>query len=98
MDGRFTVKDLPIGEYQFVETEAPTGYQLDETPVKFSITERQGQVVNVKKTNTLSTGSVILTKVDEQSKAALKGATFQLQDSNGKTLKEDLSTDGYGKL
>jgi LPXTG-motif cell wall-anchored protein len=97
-DGRFTVKDLTIGDYQFVETEAPTGYALNKTPVTFSITERQGQVVNVTKTNTLSTGSVILTKVDEQSKETLKGATFQLQDKDGKTLQADLITDGNGKL
>ncbi|MGG5370261.1 hypothetical protein IGI67_001886 [Enterococcus sp. AZ196] len=97
-DGRFTVKDLPIGEYQFIETEAPAGYKLDETPVKFSITERQGQIVNLKKTNSLSTGSVILKKVDEQSKAALKGAVFQLQDNAGKIVKDELITDGEGKV
>lgn len=98
IDGQFTVTGLPIGDYQFVETEAPTGYEKDQTPVKFAITERQGQVVNLKKTNKLTTGKVRLTKVDDQSKQTLKGAIFELQDSSGKMLQNDLATDGMGLL
>ena len=97
-DGQFKVTGLPKGDYQFVETAAPAGYQKDDTPVKFSITERQGQVVNLKKTNTLATGTVRLTKIDDQSKETLKGAIFQLQDSAGETVKDNLATDGDGIL
>ena len=97
-DGQFKVTGLPKGDYQFIETAAPAGYQKDDTPVKFSITERQGQVVNLKKTNTLATGTVRLTKIDDQSKETLKGAIFQLQDSTGETVKDNLATDGDGIL
>lgn len=97
-DGRFNVKDLPIGDYQFIETQAPEGYKLDQTAVTFSITERQGQVVNLEKENTLLTGSVILNKVDEQSKEALKGAVFKLEDAQGNLLQAELATDGSGEL
>lgn len=96
--GQFKVTDLPKGDYQFVETAAPTGYQLDEKPIKFSITERQGQVVNLSKTNKLTTGAVRLTKVDEQSKATLKGAIFELQDSDKNPVKDNLATDENGIL
>ena len=97
-NGQFKVTGLPKGDYQFVETAAPAGYQKDDTPVKFSITERQGQVVNLKKTNTLAPGAVRLTKIDDQSEETLKGAIFQLQDSDGEIVKDNLATDGYGIL
>lgn len=38
--GKLTVDQLAPGDYVFVETKAPTGYVLDQTPVKFTITTR----------------------------------------------------------
>ena len=35
--GQITVSDLPYGEYRFVETAAPNGYNLDTTPIEFKI-------------------------------------------------------------
>ncbi|HGW6217763.1 TPA: SpaA isopeptide-forming pilin-related protein [Enterococcus faecalis] len=37
--GTFAFKDLPKGTYYFKEYEAPTGYQIDETPIPFEIKE-----------------------------------------------------------
>ena len=45
--GQIVVTDLPIGSYQFVETEAPKGYMLLEDPVPFEI-KKAGQVAVVK--------------------------------------------------
>ncbi|MGG5318846.1 MSCRAMM family protein [Enterococcus sp. AZ072] len=98
IDGSIVITGLTKGDYQLVETQAPEGYQLDATPVKFTITERQGQVVNLKKTNTLSTGSVVLTKTNEQQDQMLKGAIFQLNSSDGTEMQSNLATDGNGKL
>nr|WP_309058344.1 SpaA isopeptide-forming pilin-related protein [Listeria monocytogenes] len=36
-DGKLEVSDLAPGNYKFVETKAPTGYELDATPVTFTI-------------------------------------------------------------
>lgn len=36
--GKFAITGLPSGNYQFIETGAPTGYTPDTTPVTFSIT------------------------------------------------------------
>ncbi len=36
--GKFTVGQLPSGHYRFVETAAPAGYGLNNTPVEFEIT------------------------------------------------------------
>ena len=96
--GILKVEGLSIGDYQFVETKAPANYKLDKTPVKFSITEKQGQAISLEMTNTLTTGSVILTKVDESSNKGLKGAQFKLLDSENNTIKSDLETDDSGKI
>ncbi|WP_429974842.1 SpaA isopeptide-forming pilin-related protein [Enterococcus sp. DIV0840c] len=48
--GVFTFEQLSIGTYYFQEFEAPDGYRLDETPLKFEIKEA-GKVVKCEMTN-----------------------------------------------
>ncbi|MGX7410462.1 SpaA isopeptide-forming pilin-related protein [Enterococcus avium] len=48
--GIFTFENLPIGTYYFQEFEAPDGYRLDETPLRFDIKEN-GKVVKCEMTN-----------------------------------------------
>src|SRR5699024_3961605 len=44
--GEILVEDLLLGKYQLIETKAPEGYELDETPINIEITEDE-QVVEV---------------------------------------------------
>ncbi|MEK8193806.1 SpaA isopeptide-forming pilin-related protein [Clostridioides difficile] len=48
--GVFYFYNLPKGIYYFQEYEAPKGYQIDETPMKFEIKEN-GEIVTCKMTN-----------------------------------------------
>lgn len=48
--GLFTFEQLPVGTYYFQEFEAPNGYRLDETLLKFEIKE-DGKVVKCEMTN-----------------------------------------------
>ncbi|MDO7290029.1 SpaA isopeptide-forming pilin-related protein, partial [Shouchella clausii] len=40
-EGLLVVEDLAPGHYYFVETEAPFGYELDDTPLEFEIVFNQ---------------------------------------------------------
>ena len=43
-DGRIWVSNLAPGRYQVMETEAPSGYHLDATPVSFEVaSEAEGE-------------------------------------------------------
>src|SRR5690625_5991788 len=49
-DGEIVIDDLFLGNYQLIETKAPAGYELDETPIDVEITEDE-QVVEKDATN-----------------------------------------------
>lgn len=101
-EGIITVEGLDIGAYYFIETRAPEGYILDETPIHFEITESQSEPVHVNKFNKaeiVNLGKVILTKTDAvHTDEKLKGAVFRLQDSTGKSIKENLISSEIGEI
>ncbi|EIM1705268.1 collagen binding domain-containing protein [Listeria monocytogenes] len=97
-DGKLEVSDLAPGDYKFVETKAPTGYELDATPVIFTIEFNQATAVNVTKDNVAKTGSVVLTKLDSKSRSNLAGAEFELQTKLGVSLKDKVVTEANGQL
>ncbi|QAB22966.1 LPXTG cell wall anchor domain-containing protein [Lactiplantibacillus plantarum] len=102
--GQLIVKNLRAGDYQFVETKAPLGYELNTTPVKFTLGGIKPEVAfqvsqdDVKQPVVPTTGDVTLTKTDATTKAALAGAVYELQDATGKVLKMGLTTDTTGQL
>ncbi|PEH49541.1 collagen binding domain-containing protein [Enterococcus faecium] len=96
--GKIEVKQLAPGNYQFVETQAPDGYLIDQTPVEFVIKKGQSEAVQVMKSNKSITGNVVLTKVDEQDGSALPGAKFELEDNTGNIIQPELTTDKSGKI
>lgn len=75
-------KDLPPGEYTWVELETLTEYVLDGTPVKTTVIP--GGTANAEKTNRPKLGKVLVKKVSSKSiltfnlDEALAGAEFQL--------------------
>lgn len=98
-NGRLAVEKLAPGKYQFVETKAPAGYQLDDKPVTFTIKAGQTSPVHVTKTNKAEENcTVALRKIDSKTGEGLADATFALQDQRGNVLKENLKTDKTGTL
>lgn len=49
-NGNLTVKNLKDGNYQFVEVKAPQGYQINSSPIKFTINDSSSNAVSVKVT------------------------------------------------
>ncbi|WP_002144688.1 SpaA isopeptide-forming pilin-related protein [Bacillus cereus] len=97
-DGKIAISDLRPGDYQFIEVKAPTGYDLNAKPIPFTITKGQSGVTSVTALNSLTTGSIELTKVDIDQRGTLEGAIFNILDHDGKIIREGLKTDQHGKL
>lgn len=104
-DGVIEVNDLPYDDYYFVEIIAPEGYDLDDTPIKFTIdadTTKDGtELVQVAATNVSTPellGGVRLVKADaDDDSKKLKGAVFELRNSNDKLI-DEYTTDGDGVI
>ena len=96
-EGILVYEDLLPGNYQFVETSAPEGYQLDPTPIPFEIELAQQAQVEVTAVNAFAPGSVELMKQGEDGQL-LEGVEFELQDAEGVTLQDGLFTNEEGVL
>lgn len=88
------VKDLPYGQYYFVETKGVEGYLINKTKYPFQIKE-QGKTLSFTVENKEVKGNVQLLKIDgENPDKKLEGATFILQDSKGKISEHKTDKNG----
>lgn len=106
-DGTFTVTGLPWGSYYFLESEAPTGYRLNQSKIRFEIgdntyNEDTGVIeVSVTGTDLEQTSSVTLIKADAENGKGLKNAYYELYKKvNGewKLSKDTLKTNAAGEV
>lgn len=89
------IKDLAAGVYTVTEISAPTGYQLNSTPVNFVVgangeTEKTVVVYNTPEKTV--TGTVKISKQDATTKKELAGATLVVKDANGNVIDTWVST------
>ena len=98
IDGEIAITDLLPGKYQLIETEAPVGYEIDVTPVMFTIELGQQAVVEVTKTNTIIKSAVELLKTDSESGVPLTGAVFELHKEDGTVISSNHTTNASGKV
>ncbi|MQS76575.1 SpaA isopeptide-forming pilin-related protein [Companilactobacillus halodurans] len=97
-DGKLVIQNLPYGNYTLTEVKAPDGYELNQTPINIVLPLNGSIDLNFNQKDTPDPGGVILTKLDPDSQATIAGATFNLLDSTGKVIKENLVTDGNGEI
>ena len=96
-DGTITIPNLSVNRtYEITETKVPTGYVLDKTVHKVTLTTAQAnKVVTVIIENVAQKGSIKIVKQDKDSKKRLTGAEFQWKDTvTGKTGTVTVGTDG----
>ena len=87
-DGTITIPNLSVNRtYEITETKAPTGYVLDKTVHKVTLTTAQAnKIVTVTIDNVAQKGSIKIIKQDGYSKQRLAGAQFRWRDTvNGNT-------------
>ena len=97
IDGTITIPNLSVNRtYEITETKAPTGYVLDKTVHKVTLTTAQAnKTVTVTVDNVAQKGSIKIVKQDKDSKKRLTGAEFQWKDTvTGKTGIVTVGTDG----
>ncbi|MFD1431061.1 SpaA isopeptide-forming pilin-related protein, partial [Lacticaseibacillus mingshuiensis] len=97
--GQIQVNDLKPGDYYFVETAAPAGYELNDSKLNFTVElQTTTKVATVSATNGQKTGSVVLNKTDGDTGKALSGAVFDLYKKDGTKVASDLTTDAKGQI
>ncbi|MCB5816570.1 hypothetical protein LIQ96_14800, partial [Lacticaseibacillus paracasei] len=97
--GQIQVNDLKPGDYYFVETAAPAGYELNDSKLNFTVElQTTTKVATVSATNAQKTGSVVLNKTDSDTGKALSGAVFDLYKKDGTKLASGLTTDAKGQI
>ena len=100
-DGATAIVDQLIwGDYYFLETKAPQGYQKSDAQLSFTVDASNADAVQiVRVADEKILGSVTLTKMDEATKTKkLKDAQFNLYKNDGSLVKEGLTTNGDGAI
>ncbi|MCU9585545.1 SpaA isopeptide-forming pilin-related protein, partial [Lacticaseibacillus paracasei] len=90
--GQIKVNDLKPGDYYFIETTAPAGYQLNNSKLNFTVEfQETTKVATVSATNAEKTGSVVLNKTDGDTGKTLAGAVFDLYKKDGTKIASGLT-------
>ena len=96
--GKASVRNLPFGNYYFIENIAPEGYQINPDKIHFTLSEK---TIEVAAMNERILGSVYLKKTDENnSMLPVQGAVYSLyainSDGSETLIRENLTTNQEG--
>ncbi|KAB8138047.1 LPXTG cell wall anchor domain-containing protein [Gracilibacillus oryzae] len=91
--GKIILSELDPGDYRLEEVTPQLGYKKMESPLEFTITATQTEVIQLEAENDIIKGSIQLNKVDgDNNNAPLAGVEFQLEDEEGNLIERDGST------
>ena len=86
----YVIKGLPYGIYHLEEVEAPSGYIKTDEIVDIDF--NSNTTANIY-TISNTTGGLTIRKIDSETGEAVSGATLEIRDSNGDTVKTIITTD-----
>ena len=87
------IEDLDFGTYYIYEISAPEGYELNTTPVKFTLTEdNYDQSINFYNEPEKIVTTVSIFKIDSATKNGLANATLVVKDDAGNVIDEWVTT------
>lgn len=79
VDGKIVIENIPYGNYELIEVEAPQGYQLLEEAYLFSITGKK--IITIEAFNDMIKGSLLVEKKDlDSGKLIYEEAAFKIRN------------------
>ncbi len=88
------VKNLSVGEYTVTETKAPNGYELNTSPITFTVSkDNETDRIITFYNNKEKDNTVKISKQDATTKKELPGAALTLKDANGNVIANWISSD-----
>lgn len=93
-NGQFTI-ELEYGKYTYQEYDAPSGFELDETPYPFEILE-DGTVVKAEMQDKPILTDITLTKLCRETEERLAGAQFAIYEKGSDEALQVVTTDSNG--
>ena len=95
--GKVTFSEVRYGKYFVAETKAPDDYELDPTPIPFSVVE-DGLLIALEKENTPKSGNVEIIKESED--GIIENVKFHIYGTaaNGEYIDETALTNKDGKI
>ena len=94
-EGILSITNIPYGNYELIEVEAPNGYQILEEKISFAILSEEE--VELEITNQLQNGVLQIEKLDYDNLKPLQGVLFGLYNQD-KELISEYETDENGMI
>lgn len=90
-NGRLVFKDIPLGKYNIVETNAPKGYVLNNEKILVEVNEASKEPIKINIKNRPIIGGIEITKLDTISGEKLSNAKFQIKNENNEVIGEGVT-------
>ena len=94
-EGILSITNIPYGNYELIEVEAPDGYQILEEKISFAILSEEA--IELEITNQLQNGVLQIEKLDYDNLKPLQGVLFGLYNQD-KELISEYETDENGMI
>ncbi|AQM58610.1 SpaA isopeptide-forming pilin-related protein [Clostridium baratii] len=93
-NGKLVFSNIPKGDYQVIEEQAPTGYLISNQATNVKVSDSKTSTVKV--TDKVITGKIRITKTDSKDGKKLQGAEFQVINKATNKVVQTVTTGADG--